>query len=131
MKHDREFVKHISQDFEARKAARRILGVAEQADQDDLKKAYRRAAKKYHPDRHKNSEEANKKFALINCAYEMLAFGKPCPGILEGMNAWSGVPEDEKYCLENPWGHFLWWREKFYKDRSNTKKNQRCVNSCI
>ncbi|MFC1761973.1 J domain-containing protein [Planctomycetota bacterium] len=131
MKHDSEFMKHISEDLEARKAARKILGIGELTGPCELKKAYRQAAKKYHPDRHENSEESNKKFTLINCAYELLAFDKPCPEILEGINAWPGVPEDDQYCLESSWGHFLWWCEKFYGDRSNTKKSKRPVNSCI
>jgi hypothetical protein len=131
MKHDSEFMKRISLDLEARKAACRILEVTEQADQCELKKAYRSAAMKYHPDRCGNSPDTNKKFALVNCAYELLALGKPCPRILEGIDAWSGVPEDEQYRLGNPWGHFLWWQEKFYADGTNTKRNKRRNSFCI
>jgi len=131
MKHDSEFMERISLDLEARKAACKILEVTEQADQCELKKAYRLAVKKHHPDRCGNSPDANKKFALVNCAYELLALGKPCPGILESISAWTGIPEDEKYRLDNSWGHFLWWQEKFCSDSTNTEKNERRNNSCI
>lgn len=124
-------MKRISMDLEARKAAREILEVTEQADPGELKRAYRRAALKYHPDHCGNSPEANKKFVLIKCAYELLAFGAPCSQLLEAVNKWSGVPNDKKYRLDNPWGHFLWWREKFYGNRSNIPKKKHRGNSCI
>lgn len=49
-----------------------ILGVEEDASQKEIKKAYRRKAKKYHPD--SNSEEADEeKFKKINEAYKVLS----------------------------------------------------------
>ena len=114
MKHDPDFMEKITRDLEARKAACRILDVEEMPDKQQLKKAYRRAAVKYHPDHNGNSPEANKKFTLIKCAYELLAFDKPCDKILEEIKSWPGVSEDGKYRTDNPWGHFLWWREKFF-----------------
>lgn len=48
-----------------------ILGVDKNANADDIKSAYRRLAKKYHPDLNK-TEEAAEKFKEINEAYEVL-----------------------------------------------------------
>jgi molecular chaperone DnaJ len=49
-----------------------LLGVSEEADQDEIKKAYRKKAKKYHPD--SNSETADEeKFKKINKAYDVLS----------------------------------------------------------
>ena len=48
-----------------------ILGVARNASQDDLQKAYRKLARKYHPDRNK-SKEAEEKFKEVGEAYEVL-----------------------------------------------------------
>jgi len=49
-----------------------ILGVSRDASQEDIKKAYRRLALKYHPDRAKNDKDAQEKFKEINQAYEVL-----------------------------------------------------------
>lgn len=50
-----------------------ILGVAKNASDDDLKKAYRKLAMKYHPDRNPDSKEAEDKFKEAKEAYEMLS----------------------------------------------------------
>ncbi|MBS6921652.1 MAG: J domain-containing protein, partial [Anaerococcus vaginalis] len=50
-----------------------ILGVDKKANADEIKKAYRKLAKKYHPDLHPDDKEASKKFAKINEAYEVLS----------------------------------------------------------
>jgi len=132
MKEDLEFMERITRDLEARKAACKILEVEENTDKQQLKNAYRRAAIKYHPDHNESSPEANKKFTLIKCAYELLAFDKPCDKILEEINSWLGVPEDGKYRIGNPWGHFLWWREKFFdSDKEKGKSNGSKRSSCI
>jgi len=132
MKEDLEFMERITRDLEARKAACKILEVEENTNKQQLKKAYRRAAIKYHPDHNESSPEANKKFTLIKCAYELLAFDKPCDKILEEINSWPGVPEDGKYRIDNPWGHFLWWREKFFdSDKEKGKSNDSKRSSCI
>lgn len=114
MRHDPNFMAKINSDLAARKTARKILDVSENADLDELKRAYRVAAIRYHPDHNGNTAAANRKFALIKCAYELLAFDKPCDALLVEIDAWSDVPEDDKYRLDNSWGHFCWWREKFF-----------------
>ncbi len=52
-----------------------ILGVSKSADADEIKSAYRRLAKKYHPDLNKTPEAADK-FKEINEAYEVLGDDK-------------------------------------------------------
>lgn len=49
------------------------LGINKGATQDDIKKAYRKLARKHHPDLNPNDKEAHKKFQLINEANEVLS----------------------------------------------------------
>ena len=50
-----------------------VLGVSKTATDDELKKAYRKLAKQYHPDLHPGDKEAEAKFKEINEAYEVLS----------------------------------------------------------
>lgn len=50
-----------------------VLGVSKTATDDELKKAYRKLAKQYHPDLHPGDKEAEAKFKEINEAYEILS----------------------------------------------------------
>ncbi len=51
----------------------KILGVARSAAQEDIKKAYRKLALKYHPDRNKNDKDAEARFKEISEAYAVLS----------------------------------------------------------
>src|SRR5204863_516042 len=50
-----------------------ILGVKKNATDEELKKAYRNLAKKYHPDKNKGNKEAENKFKEISEAYVVLS----------------------------------------------------------
>ena len=70
------------------------LGVAKTATQDEIKKAYRKLARKYHPDANPDDPKAEEKFKEVSSAYEVLsdaekrkmydagpsAFGQGAPG---------------------------------------------------
>jgi curved DNA-binding protein len=51
----------------------KILEIPKNASPDDIKKAYRKLARKYHPDLNPKDKEANKRFQLINEANEVLS----------------------------------------------------------
>lgn len=50
-----------------------VLGVGKTANQDEIKKAYRKLARKYHPDVNPGNKEAEKRFKEINEAHEVLS----------------------------------------------------------
>lgn len=50
-----------------------VLGVSRSASSDDIKKAYRKLAKKYHPDVNPGDKEAEAKFKEVNEAYSVLS----------------------------------------------------------
>src|SRR5215813_10178021 len=51
----------------------KVLGLDKNASQEDIKKTYRKLARKHHPDLNPNDKEAHKKFQQINEANEVLS----------------------------------------------------------
>src|SRR3954469_5958472 len=50
----------------------KILGVDKKAPQDEIKKAYRKLARQYHPDRNPDDASAESRFKEISAAYDVL-----------------------------------------------------------
>ena len=50
-----------------------VLGVSKGASEDEIKKAFRKKAKQYHPDLHPDDADAKEKFQEVNEAYEVLS----------------------------------------------------------
>ena len=82
-----------------------VLGVSKDASQDEIKSAYRKLARQYHPDLHPGDEEAANKFKEVSEAYETLsdpqkraAYDNPSPfgdfggggGEFSGFSGFSG-----------------------------------------
>ncbi|KPK66411.1 MAG: hypothetical protein AMK73_00065 [Planctomycetes bacterium SM23_32] len=111
---DFSFQERIRRDMEGRGIARTILGVDENASPHELKRAWRKACKENHPDRNPGDPDAGRRFAAINCAYQLLAYGEPCEMLIEDNPTQYAMSEDDKYRLDNAWGLFLWWRDKFF-----------------
>ena len=60
-------------DFDPQKDYYDILGISEDADESAIKKAYRKMAMKYHPDRNKGDAAAEEKFKEVNEANEVVS----------------------------------------------------------
>ncbi len=74
-----------------------VLGVDKNASEADIKSAYRKLAKKYHPDLNQGNDEAMAKFKEVNEAYETLSdsekranYDNPRPNFGGGFNGSSG-----------------------------------------
>src|SRR5579862_6805457 len=68
-----------------------LLGVTRTASADDIKKAFRKLAMQFHPDRNSGNKDAEKKFKEVNHAYDILkdtdkraAYDRYGPAAFEG-----------------------------------------------
>jgi molecular chaperone DnaJ len=50
----------------------KVLGVGKNASDEEIKKAYRKLARKYHPDRNPGDKQAEERFKEISAAYDRL-----------------------------------------------------------
>lgn len=111
---DTGHLERIGLDVAARHAARQVLGINEGSSPEQIKGAWRQACLATHPDRNHGDSNAHRRFILLNCAYRLLTEGAHCEALLDEMRRDAPAPQDSTYNLDNPWGMFLWWREKFF-----------------
>ncbi len=70
----------------------KVLGVGKNATQKEIRNAFRKLARKHHPDANPNNKEAEERFKEINEAYEVLGDGKKRKGYDNFGQAFSGFP---------------------------------------
>ncbi len=109
-----------------------VLGVSEGASAEEIKRAYRRLAKQYHPDLHPNDPTATEKMQQINEAYDMLSnpgkyHARPEPqrstyGDYTGyanrtyrQNGWRVYTYNTDAADENPW---TTWQQNYNQNRA-------------
>lgn len=110
-----------------------VLGVSKGSSDDEIKKAYRTAAKKYHPDLHPGDKEAEQKFKEVNEAYEVLSdsekrarydqFGHA--GVDPNFNAGGGSPFGQDVDLGDIFNSFFGGFGGFGGRRSNPNAPRR------
>ena len=89
----------------------RVLGLEPGASDDEVKAAYRKLAKKYHPDVNGGSPEAEAKMKEINAAYSQIMnrHTNPNPGSSGGAGSY-GSGQGGGYGGWNDWGWGGWWQ---------------------
>ena len=97
----------------------KILGVSPNATDDEIKQAYRRLAKQYHPDRNPGDEEAAQKMQQINAAYEQIK--NP---VASGQSGYGG------YSQYDPFG-FGGYRQQSYSDAGSGDNYQKAAMNYI
>lgn len=110
---DRDWQAEIRLLQKREQTARAILGIPDSADEEEIKRAWRRESLKHHPDHHSGSAESHRRFILINSAYRFLTEGVGGEE-LDSQESPVSVLTDAKYQLDNPWGYFAWWRDKYF-----------------
>ncbi len=75
-----------------------VLGVKKTATQDEIKKAYRKLARQYHPDANPNDPKAEEKFKEVSSAYEVLSDAEKRKGYDAGPSFFAqGAPRGGTY----------------------------------
>lgn len=104
-----------------------ILGVPKTATADEIKKAYRTLAFKYHPDRNQGNAEAEEKFKQISAAYDVLGDETKRRNYDLGYttdSAYSNQSQRQyQYTYQNPFGDETFW-EWVNKNQQNQNRQQ-------
>lgn len=94
----------------------KVLGVSPDASDEEIKRAYRKLAKQYHPDLNPGDQEAAKKMQLINAAYEQIKNPEKAQSSRQGYSGQSGYGYD-------PFGG-AWQRQQSYRRSTGDQYQQ-------
>ena len=113
-----------------------ILGVAKTATADEIKKAYRTLAFKYHPDRNPGNAEAEEKFKQISAAYDVLGdeakrrqydMGYSTDSYSSSSAGNQQYQRQYQYTYQNPFGDDNFW--EWFNSAQFRSRNQQTQNT--
>ena len=113
-----------------------ILGVPKNATADEIKKAYRTLAFKYHPDRNQGNAEAEEKFKQISAAYDVLGdeakrrqydMGYSTDSYSTAGSQSQNYQRQYQYTYQNPFGDENFW--EWFNGAQFRSRNQQAQNT--
>ena len=102
-----------------------VLGVSRDASDEEIKKAYRRLAKKYHPDLNPGDEEAARQMQRINAAYEQITNPEKSNPTYGGYDPFGGYRHNTEQSDTERYQQAAWQYIRFrrYQEALNTLNN--------
>jgi len=103
-----------------------VLGVSKNASADEIKKAYRDAAFKYHPDRNPGNAAAEEKFKKLSAAYSVLGDEKKRADYdrFGSADSYAQSSYNGGFNEDNPFGFDFWsWYERAQKEASSQNRS--------
>src|SRR6218665_3628967 len=104
----------------------KILGVSKTATAEEIKKAYRKLAVKYHPDKNANDKSAEEKFKEVNEANEVLGDPEKRKKYEELGENWNYYQQRGQNQPESNAQDFDWWQ---WTNRGNSSNSSNFGNS--
>ncbi len=105
-------IDEIRAEIEREKVAKDILGVADSADETEIKKKYWLLAMENHPDLNPYDKERENRFKLISEAYEYLTTRRS--GSRYSFFKNGTVKNKDSVTIYNEAGYFKWWKMIFF-----------------
>lgn len=121
---ENDFQKELARRRTLELQARRLLGVAPTDGPARIRRAFRRAARRLHPDRRPTDPEATRRFQRLVAAYQLLIDGvEPSIDLSPEAEQTQEPPPEGRY-RRNPWGYFAWWRDSFMSNELEREEEE-------
>jgi len=112
---ERDWQDELRTHREREKKARDILGVSNNAAMPEIRRAFRLACRRTHPDAAGNDPKAVRRFRLI-CSARRFLENNETSDELDSYELADQASGDQPDKQDNPWSYWCWWRETYLGD---------------